>query len=323
MSVVGKGKTTVLEPHGLSVERSGCCDERAVGCDERVRVFRYGGASMIDLHTHSTCSDGSDAPAEIMKMAAGIGLKAVALTDHDTVEGLAEARAAAAEAGVRLVPGCEISCEVPHGTMHLLVYFLDDGPGPLQDRLGALQHGRATRNERIVGLLQEGGLDITLEEILAEAGGGSVGRPHFAAVMVRKGHVASIQEAFDVWLAKGRPAYLGRDRLSPEESITLAHASGAVPVLAHPRYLELEPPALEKFVGELADLGLDGIEADYGRFEPHERAVYRSMAANLGLCHTGGSDYHGTYKPDLALGIGRGDLAVPDDLLDALEERRP
>lgn len=278
---------------------------------------------MIDLHTHSTCSDGSDRPADLVTLAARIGLAAIALTDHDTVEGLAEARATADEAGVRLVQGCEISCEVPVGTMHLLVYFIDDGPGPLQDRLGALQHGRATRNERIVGLLQEGGLDITLEEILAEAGGGSVGRPHFAAVMLRKGFVSSIQEAFDIWLAKGRPAYLGRDRLTPEESISLAHASGALAVLAHPRYLELEPPDLEKFVGELADLGLDGIESEYGRFSPEERVVYRDLATNLGLCYTGGSDYHGTYKPDLALGIGRGDLAVPDELLDALEERRP
>jgi hypothetical protein len=277
---------------------------------------------VIDLHAHSICSDGSDTPAELMRLAAGVGLAAVALTDHDTVEGLAEARAAASEAGVCLVQGCEISCEVPVGTMHLLVYFLDEGPGPLQDRLGALQHGRSTRNEQIVGLLQEGGVDISLEEILAEAGGGSVGRPHFAAVMLRKGFVSSIQEAFDIWLAKGRPAYLGRDRLTPEESISLAHASGAVAVLAHPRYLELEPPALEKFAGELADLGLDGIESEYGRFSPEERAVYRDLATNLGLCHTGGSDYHGTYKPDLALGTGRGDLAVPDELLDALVERR-
>jgi hypothetical protein len=277
---------------------------------------------VIDLHAHSNCSDGSDTPAELMTLAARVGLSAVALTDHDTVEGLAEAAVAARALGVRLVQGCEISCEVPQGTMHLLVYFLDDGPGPLQDRLGALQYGRCTRNEQIVGLLRNGGLDITLEEILAEAGGGSVGRPHFAAVMVRKGYVSSIQEAFDVWLAKGRPAYLGRDRLTPEESIALAHASGAVAVLAHPRYLELEPAALEKFVGELADLGLDGIESDYGRFSPEERAVYRDLATNLGLCPTGGSDYHGRYKPDLALGTGLGDLAVPDELLDALEERR-
>lgn len=276
---------------------------------------------MIDLHAHSTASDGSDTSAELVELAARVGLSAVALTDHDTIEGLSEARRAAEEQGMRLVQGCELSCEVPHGTMHLLVYFLDDGPGPLQDRLAALQHGRSTRNEQIVELLQANGLGITLEEILAEAGGGSVGRPHFAAVMVRKGYVPSIQEAFDVWLAKGRPAYLGRDRLAPEEAVSLAHASGALAVLAHPTSLELEPEPLEKFVAYLSDLGLDGIESEYGRFSPDERAGYRRLAERHGLCPTGGSDYHGRYKPDLALGTGFGDLSVPDEFLEVLEDR--
>jgi 3',5'-nucleoside bisphosphate phosphatase len=278
---------------------------------------------MIDLHTHSTCSDGSDTPAELMALAARAGLSAVALTDHDTVEGLAEARAAAEREGVRLVQGCELSCEVPQGTMHLLVYFLDDGPGPLQDRLAALQHGRSTRNQQIVERLREGGLDIALEEILTEAGGGSVGRPHFAAVMVRKGYVTSIQEAFDVWLAKGKPAYLERDRLFPEDAMRLAHASGALAVLAHPTSLGLEPGPLEDFVAHLSDLGLDGMETEYGRFSLEERAAYRHLADKYGLCPTGGSDYHGRYKPDLALGSGLGDLAVPDALLEALEARHP
>src|SRR5581483_7553125 len=158
---------------------------------------------VIDLHCHSTASDGSDSPRRLVELARRRGLTALALTDHDTVEGLAEAREAAAGAGVRLVPGCELSCEAGEATMHLLVYFLDDGPGPLQDRLAGLQAARSDRNRRIVTALQEHGLDVTLEEILAEAGGGSVGRPHVAGVLVGKGYVASIQEAFDVWLAKG------------------------------------------------------------------------------------------------------------------------
>src|SRR2546423_2591519 len=189
---------------------------------------------VIDLHSHSTASDGSDSPAELVTLAARAGLTALALTDHDTVEGLAEAREAAAQAGVRLVEGCELSCEVGAATMHLLVYFLSDGPGPLQDRLAGLQAARADRNRRIVAVLRDHDLDITLDEILAEAGGGSVGRPHVAGVLLGKGYVAWIQEAFDVWLAKGKPAYLERDRLLPAQAIALAHASGAVGVLAHP-----------------------------------------------------------------------------------------
>ena len=278
---------------------------------------------MIDLHTHSTASDGSDPPASLVAMAAACGLHAVALTDHDTVEGLGEAGAAAAGTGVRLVQGCELSCEVGSATMHLLVYFLADEPGPLQDRLGALQASRADRNRRIAQVLQGHGLDITLDEILAEAGNGSVGRPHVAGVLLRKGYVSSVQEAFDQWLAKGRPAYLDRERLLPAEAIRLAHASGAVAVLAHPTSLGYDGPALEQFVAGLAADGLDGMECEYGRYPPELRVTLRAMADRLGLAVTGGSDYHGRYKPDIALGSGLGDLAVADDLLDALEARRP
>jgi predicted metal-dependent phosphoesterase TrpH len=278
---------------------------------------------VIDLHTHSTASDGSETPAALMVLAGGAGLSAVALTDHDTVEGLAEARAAAAAAGVRLVEGCELSCEVGSATMHLLVYFLPDEPGPLQDRLSGLQAARADRNRRIVAVLAGHGLDVTLDEILAEAGGGSVGRPHVAGVLLRKGYVTSIQEAFDLWLAKGKPAYLDRDRLLPAEAIDLAHASGAVTVLAHPTSLGFDGTALDAFVAGLAADGLDGLECEYGHYTPELRSTLRQMAARHALAVTGGSDYHGRYKPDIALGTGTGDLNVPDDLLEALEERRP
>jgi predicted metal-dependent phosphoesterase TrpH len=258
-----------------------------------------------------------------MAMAARVGLSAIALTDHDTVEGLAEARAAAADAGVRLIQGCELSCEVGAAAMHLLVYFLADTPGPLQDRLSGLQAARADRNERIVTVLRDHGLDVTLDEILEEAGGGSVGRPHVAGVLLRKGYVSSIQEAFDVWLANGKPAYLERERLLPAEAIDLAHASGALAVLAHPTSLGFDGRELEEFVAGLAADGLDGMECEYGRYSPDLRAALRSMAGRLGLAVTGGSDYHGRYKPDLSLGTGLGDLNVSDELLDALEARLP
>lgn len=258
-----------------------------------------------------------------MAMAARAGLAAVALTDHDTVEGLAEARAAAEDLGVRLVQGCELSCEVGEATMHLLVYFLADGPGPLQDRLGGLQAARADRNRRIVTVLNDHGVDVSLDEILEEAGGGSVGRPHVAGVLLRKGYVGSVQEAFDVWLGAGKPAYLDRERLPPAEAIALAHASGAVAVIAHPTSLGFDGPEMERFIAGLAADGLDGMECEYGRYSPELREALRAMAGRHGLAITGGSDYHGRYKPDLALGTGTGDLNVADDLLDALEARRP
>jgi len=282
---------------------------------------------LIDLHTHSTISDGTDAPRRVVELAAAAGVTAVALTDHDTLEHLPEARAAADDVGVRLVPGCEISCEVAGrapGTMHLLVYFIDDAPGPLHDRLGELIDGRDNRNNRIIEALRADGVDITIDDVLAVAGDGSVGRPHVARVLMEQGYVSSIQEAFDRWLAKGRPAYVERVRLTPETAIELARASGAVTVLAHPRSLDLDgPEALEGFIAALASVGLDGVECLYGRYEPAERDELTALAQRHGLAVTGGSDYHGLNKPDLSVGTGRGDLAVPDRLLDELEARRP
>lgn len=278
---------------------------------------------MIDLHAHSTASDGTDAPTELVRLAATAGLSALALTDHDTLEGLASARDAAEGVGLRLVPGCEISCEVVRGTMHLVVLFLEGDGGPLQSRLGALRAARDDRNVRIVETLNAHGLDVTLEEVLAKAGTGSVGRPHVAHVLVDKGYVTAIDEAFDRWLAKGRPGYVERARLDALEAIALAHASGAVTVLAHPFSLDLPPDELDSFIAELASAGLDGIEVEYGRYQPDERAALLRLAREHDLCPSGGSDYHGAYKPDLALGTGRGDLHVPDEWLDALEARRP
>ena len=278
---------------------------------------------MIDLHTHSSVSDGSDPPERIPELAAAAGCSAVALTDHDRLDGLGAAGARASELGVELVPGCEISCANAPGTMHVLVYFLEAGEGPLQDELAGLQQGRHDRNRALVERLQDLGLAVTHEEMEEESGGMGAGRPHAAAILVRKGAVGSVQEAFDRWLAKGRPGYVERPRLEPAPAIALARASGAVAVLAHPLSLELAPADLEARVAELAELGLSGLEALYGRYAPEDRRALAALAERHGLAVTGGSDHHGTYKPDLQVGVGRGDLDVPDGLLEALLDRRP
>jgi predicted metal-dependent phosphoesterase TrpH len=277
---------------------------------------------VIDLHTHSTVSDGSERPERIPELAVAAGCSAVALTDHDRLDGVVGAAARAQELGVGFVPGCEISCEAT-GTMHVLIYFVDDGDGPLQDELRRLQEARDDRNRRMLARLSdELGLPISLEEVEAEAGGAGVGRPHVAAVLVSKGVVGTIQEAFDVWLAKGKPGYVDKVRLPPDEALRLAVASGGVAVLAHPLSLGLEPPDLESVVAELTGLGLAGIEAIYGRYEPEERRRLADLARCHDLVVSGGSDYHGAYKPDLDVGRGRGDLHVPDGALAELEARR-
>lgn len=272
---------------------------------------------MLDLHTHSTVSDGSDPPERVVELARAAGCSAVALTDHDRLDGVDAAVAAGASSGVEVVPGCELSCSVAVGTMHVLVYFAAFGT-PLADELVRLQAVREERNQRMCEVL-----GLSYSELLAEAGGSGAGRPHAAALLVRSGRASSIQDAFDRWLAKGRPGYVEKERLSPARALSLARASGGVPVLAHPLSLSLSGDELSSAIGELAELGLAGVECIYGRYSIDERAALVSITRRLGLAVTGGSDYHGAYKPDLSVGIGRGDLSVPDAALDELRERRP
>ena len=277
---------------------------------------------MIDLHTHSTCSDGSEPPARVVELAAAAGCSAVALTDHDTLGGLPAAQAAADRLGIRLVRGCEVSCTSRTGSAHVLCYFVDGDEGPLQDELARLREDRRQRNEVMAGRLAALGLPVTYDEVLAEAHGAGVGRPHFAAVLVRHGAASSIGDAFDRYLAKGAPGYVPKARVEVAEIAAKATASGALAVLAHPLSLGLDGADLEAAVAELAEGGIAGIECFYGRYHPATRRDLAELARRHGLVATGGSDFHGSYKPDLSVGSGTGDLRVPDDVLAALEERR-
>jgi len=276
----------------------------------------------VDLHLHSRCSDGTDSPAEVVRLAAAAGLTALALTDHDTLEGIGEATEAANDLGIDLIPGTELSVDWPTGTMHMLVYHLTPGDGPLQARLAGLRTARDGRNQVILERLAADGIDIPYEAVLEESGGGVVGRPHIAALLVAGGHADSIPDAFDRFLATGRSAYVDRDRLTAVEAIGLARASGAVPVIAHPHTLGVASEDYAAAFTELADAGLGGIESYYAEYPPELRAHLVDLCATLGLIATGGSDYHGRYKPNLAVGTGRGDLSVPDETVAALAAAR-
>jgi predicted metal-dependent phosphoesterase TrpH len=277
----------------------------------------------VDLHTHSSASDGSDTPTRLVHNAAHAGLSAIALTDHDTLEGIAEASAAATEAGIEMIPGVELSLDWDRGGMHLVLLWLEPSGGALQDRLAGLRASRLNRNALIVDRLNELGIDITLDEVEQESGGGSTGRPHIAAVMTRKGYVPDIPTAFDEYLAAGRPAYLGRERLRPEEAIQLARASGAVPVLAHPHTTGIDNRfEMADMLERLTDAGLIGIECHYGTYLADGRSGMVAMARRFGLTPSGGSDYHGTYKQEVSLGTGKVGLPVADEVLEELRQTK-
>jgi len=276
----------------------------------------------VDLHTHSSASDGTDSPALLVERAAGAGLSAVALTDHDTLSGIEEAMAAAAANGVRLIPGTELSVDHDSLKIHLLVYFLEPVDGPLQDRLGELRQGRDRRNVEILAKLRALGLEIDDADVAAQAGGESVGRPHIADALMAKGVVASRAEAFDRFLGDGGVAYVARHRLTAADAIGLAVESGAVTSVAHPHTIDGTAATYPSLFAELGDLGLTGIEAHYPEHSPDLRRHLAGLATDLGLVATGGSDYHGTGKPGLDLGIGFGDLDVPDTVVAQLEDKR-
>ena len=280
--------------------------------------------SSIDLHTHSTASDGTDAPAAVARLARASGLSAWALTDHDTIGGVAEAAAESAKVGIDFMPGIEISAEYPlPGTLHILGYGIDPASAVLRDMTTTLLEGRDNRNPRIIQRLQELNVAITMEEVEREAGkdtnpGAVVGRPHIAAILVRKGYVSSIKNAFDKYLAPGGSAYFDKERLAPRKALEMIIQSGGIPVLAHPVQLRCENDAqLETVVKNLVDMGLRGVEVMHSDHDAKHVERYTELARKYRLLMTGGSDYHGMKKKDIQLG-NAGGRRVPREFFDAL-----
>jgi 3',5'-nucleoside bisphosphate phosphatase len=257
----------------------------------------------IDLHTHSNASDGTFAPAEVVRLAQVGGLKALALTDHDTVDGLAEAVSAGERYRVEVIPGVEVSARFPGGSMHILGLGLNYGNGRLSERLAVLQQARAERNPQIIAKLNALGIKITMDQVEKISGQGQTGRPHIARALMGSGYVKSIQEAFNRYLRNDGKAYVPKFRFPPEEAIAMIRDVQGVPVLAHPFTLNLGSAyALKNTLEELMVLGLAGLEAIYSEHTPEQEALYLKLAQDLGLLVTGGSDFHGDNKPELTLG---------------------
>ncbi len=277
--------------------------------------------SFVDLHCHSTASDGTLSPAEVVRLARRCRLSGLAVTDHDTVGGIAEAEAEARASGIDFIAGIEISCQFPTGTMHLLGYGVDPVNPALTKLTTELVGGRDDRNPKIVEKLNQLGVSVTMDEWRARASGGVLGRPQLAAILVEKGYVRSIQQAFDKYLGSDGLAYFDKERLPAREALDRIRQSGGLPVLAHPRQLRTGNDAeLQTAVKNLVDLGLAGIEVIHSDHDADWVCKCEELANRFGLLKTGGSDFHGTNKKDISLGVANG-RRVPRAYFDALKEQ--
>jgi predicted metal-dependent phosphoesterase TrpH len=278
--------------------------------------------SFVDLHSHSTASDGTLAPEEVARLAKRSDLSGFALTDHDTIAGIAPAAAEAKKLGIDFLPGIEISASFPHpGTLHILGYGIDPNSDVLHDLTRQLIAARDNRNPQIIARLNELGVSVTMNEVEEQAGGGVTGRPHIAAVLLKKGYVNSIKQAFDRYLGQGAPAFFDKERLPPERAFDLIRQSRGLAVLAHPLQLRAQNDAqLDRMVKDLVDMGLAGIEVIHSDHDAAWVQKCTQLAERYNLLKTGGSDFHGSNKKDIALGVANG-RRIPREWMDELLKR--
>jgi predicted metal-dependent phosphoesterase TrpH len=268
-----------------------------------------------DMHIHTTASDGSYSPTQIVDAAAAAGLSGIAITDHDCTDGFAEAEEAGKRLGIRVLPGVEISLDFVNNT-HLLAFFPGGYNPEFIDAIAELKRYRDERLPKIIAKLCEMGYPISVEEIREQAGSGLTGRPHIAKAMVKKKYASSIQEAFDKFLASSSPAYIQKKKFRPEDAISLINKYNGVPVLAHPITMDFDLDLLEGQIKIWKGLGLKGLETLYSEYTPDQQHYITAMAERLDLMKTGGTDFHGSSKPSIKLGWGKGDLRIPIELFD-------
>jgi len=273
----------------------------------------------VDLHLHSTFSDGSYTPEQLVAAARERGLTTIALTDHDTTDGLARFLAAGLAEGLTAIPGIELSVAVPRGTLHVLGYGIDPAAPALQACLQWVRDRRTARNRLIFERLRKEGMEISWEEACTRTEGGVMGRPHIADLLVEQGYVKDRRRAFSRYLARGRPAYVERERLPPQRALEVLRAAGGVPVMAHPVSLHLTGAKLQALLSTLQAEGLMGLERYHPRHPMRRQARLGQIAESLGLLMTGGSDFHGDRAPASCLGFA-GSVAVPPSVWPPLRE---
>ncbi len=277
--------------------------------------------SQIDLHTHSTASDGTYTPFELVRLARNSGLKAIALTDHDTTGGLESALQAARDLDIEVIPGCELSVE-NKGQMHILGLWVKPDAPALNNSLLELRAKRNARNAIMIDKLRKHGVDITIEDIQALAGDAAIGRPHISRVLINRNVVTSVQEAFDKYLGPDGKAYVPKEKFNPEKAVSILKDEEATVILAHPFSLNLDEDELRRELVRLKDFGLDGVEVFYPEHTREQTSIYSSLCRELDLLQSGGSDFHGSVKPYIRLGKGRGKLNLPYSLVQTMKEKR-
>ncbi|MBN2656477.1 MAG: PHP domain-containing protein [Spirochaetales bacterium] len=268
---------------------------------------------MIDLHTHSTESDGTNTPAELMDLAKERGITTIALTDHDTCAGLEEAENRARELGIRFIPGIELEISFKPGEFHLLGLNIINWKTEMVPALDLIMRRRLERNLKMVSLMQSLGIELSYEDVVEEAKGQVIGRPHFASLLVKKGIVKNSAKAFEKYLAVGRPFYIEKEALALDEGIDLIKRSGGHPVIAHPMSLFVSWGKLPERLAQWKETGIEGIEVWHSGAKPRKSRRLEIIADDLGFFKTGGSDYHGDNRKDRPLGLGTGGKAVPID----------
>lgn len=264
----------------------------------------------IDLHVHSNASDGTLTPTEVVKLAADSGLSAIALTDHDTIDGVEEALAAGLNYGVEVIPGIEISADYKGTDLHILGLGVDIHDEEFRARVAACRDSRDNRNLKMVKKMNEQGFPVTWDEMVRRFGDYSITRAHFAKYLMDEGYVADKNEAFARYLDPGKPCYVSREKVTPIEAVEMILGAGGHPVLAHPMLYKMPFDRLESVIVMLKDHGLQGIEAVYSLNRPEDDTFLAKLAKRHKLYITGGSDFHGAIKPDISLGTGKGNLRI-------------
>ena len=274
----------------------------------------------IDLHTHSLKSDGSMTPAEVVREAKKAGLAAIALSDHDTVDGLPEAIAEGEKIGVEVIPAIEFSVQSKTET-HILGYFIDYNNPHLKQMMKEVVDLRIERNHVTTQRLNELGFDITIEEVRALAPNNFVGRAHFARVLMDKGYTQSVKEGFEKYMSVGKYAYCEKQRLTARDAVELIAECGGISFLAHPHLTKLPDDELKEFLAELKSYGLCGIEGYYTDYTPEMQAKYHALAEEMGLMISGGTDFHAAMKPHISIGTGTGNMKIPYSVLENMKKR--